>query len=120
MKHEATRSGEIVRIEGTDELNAVMYACTALRSAPRRMYGANAKERALEIGITAGRIEGTPGLPLEQVILDLSPEDFTLLSGASHYFLTARKASKIRRGASAELISAAEHFASVNLSPTSE
>lgn len=111
MKHEKIISGEIIRIEGTNELNAVMYACSAVRDAPHRLYGDDVKARALEIGKIAGRIEGTPGLPLEQVKLDLSTEDFKLLSRASQYLLTARNARKIRRSASEELISAAELFA---------
>ena len=102
-----------VRVKGSTQLNAVMYACSAVQTASRRDFSVADKRQALTIGSDAGRVEGTFAHKSEDLILDLDPDDFDLVAGASRYFVDSgsRRAKKFRANVSPEVLEAARSVA---------
>lgn len=111
----SSRVATSLQVKGSTQLNAVMFACSAVQSASRRNFSAADKRQALTIGTKAGRVEGTFSHRSEDLILNLGPDDSTLVAGASRYFVgsRSRSAKKFRAQVPPEVLLAAREVADV-------
>lgn len=108
-----SRLATSIRVEGSAQLNAVMFACSIVQTASRRDFSAADKRQALTIGSKAGRVEGTFSHRSEDLVMDLDPDDSNLIAGASRYFVDSRsrRAKKFRAHVAPEVLEAARDVA---------
>lgn len=107
------RVATTIRVKGSRQLNAVMYACSAVQTASRRNFTVADKRQALNIGTEAGRVEGTFSHKSEDLVLELDPDESDLIAGASRYFIDSRdrRVRRLRAHVSPEVLEAARDVA---------
>jgi hypothetical protein len=116
MEHRKENNTDIYRLVGQVELSVASFAALALRHAFDGRFCQEAKERAINIGMIADSIANNPSLPVEEMKLDLTADEFQLIRDGSQFLLNDININvkKLRAGSTLNMLEAAHTISEFN------